>query len=66
MTVPKALKATIVSPPAKGAWIEIPSFCDSSLMPKSPPAKGAWIEIGAWVSRAKMPHLVAPCEGGVD
>ena len=51
---------SLMSPPARGAWIEItlPSGC---LLPggRSPPARGAWIEI---LSSLKLPPvaLVSP------
>ena len=34
-----------VSPPARGAWIEIIAVYDSENRELSPPARGAWIEI---------------------
>ena len=33
------------SPPARGAWIEIPNFVIFYGRVPSPPARGAWIEI---------------------
>ena len=33
------------SHPARGAWIEIPTFTDPLIESESHPARGAWIEI---------------------
>ena len=35
----------VKSPPARGAWIEMPPEDEGELMKMSPPARGAWIEI---------------------
>ena len=35
----------IPSPPARGAWIEIPPSVALVMASKSPPARGAWIEM---------------------
>ena len=57
---------SLMSPPARGAWIEItlPSGC---LLPggRSPPARGAWIEIFSTPSAYSI-ATVAPRTGGVD
>ena len=55
-----------MSPPSRGAWIEI----SSGLMPESPrslspPSRGAWIEIFP-ISDYQLPSAVAPLAGGVD
>ena len=38
-------KCNYLSPPARGAWIEIVIQINFALPLKSPPARGAWIEI---------------------
>ena len=54
-----------VSPPARGAWIEIYSNHPRYVAEWSPPARGAWIEIP--VCRPyQTPDFVAPRTGGVD
>ena len=37
-----------VSPPTRGAWIEIPSGRGKWDKQLSPPTRGAWIEIPIW------------------
>ena len=34
-----------MSPPARGAWIEITRSLLTAIRSRSPPARGAWIEI---------------------
>ena len=34
-----------MSPPSRGAWIEINVFCTGDLLKMSPPSRGAWIEM---------------------
>ena len=54
-----------LSPPSRGAWIEITGRYEGYLTPPSPPSRGAWIEImgilipDGWAE-------VAPLAGGVD
>ena len=51
-----------MSPPARGAWIEIRAGRNMRRRPpRSPPARGAWIEIqnsfgGAWSVYGRPPH----------
>ena len=54
-----------MSPPARGAWIEI--CTDSICIPPlwSPPARGAWIEMARLTARYAG-LTVAPRTGGVD
>ena len=55
-----------VSPPSRGAWIEISVFTHDLLKYwKSPPSRGAWIEICVW-GGTRMTHTVATLAGGVD
>ena len=58
--------SAILSPPSRGAWIEI---CDiqepSGGCPESPPSRGAWIEIPDEVFALDR-RKVAPLAGGVD
>ena len=55
-----------LSPPSRGAWIEMPNAVALPAKPvTSPPSRGAWIEISI------RPHTsegvnVAPLAGGVD
>ena len=35
----------LLSPPSRGAWIEIVIFGKALIMLVSPPSRGAWIEI---------------------
>ena len=35
----------LLSPPSRGAWIEIDRVCNRSNFTPSPPSRGAWIEI---------------------
>ena len=56
----------LVSPPARGAWIEmiggvLALFADAV----SPPARGAWIEMSEYLPR-RSARRVAPRTGGVD
>ena len=53
------------SPPARGAWIEINTWCTFSIMVTSPPARGAWIEI-VYIAFQGETTSVAPRTGGVD
>ena len=39
------IKPRILSPPARGAWIEMIYYCPNCGAYMSPPARGAWIEI---------------------
>ena len=40
------LRCAHTSPPARGAWIEMPAYEDTQVEArKSPPARGAWIEM---------------------
>ena len=55
----------ILSPPTRGAWIEIATRNDIRACRKSPPTRGAWIEME--VSEALEEYRnVAPHTGGVD
>ena len=53
------------SPPARGAWIEIPILESLGDVEWSPPARGAWIEISSRFPTS-MDSMVAPRTGGVD
>ena len=54
-----------LSPPSRGAWIEIREKTATALYRLSPPSRGAWIEIKAQNMRKAM-RTVAPLAGGVD
>ena len=54
-----------MSPPARGAWIEIARSFTKNGWRKSPPARGAWIEIVV-NAIARNGKFVAPRTGGVD
>ena len=55
-----------MSPPSRGAWIEIPvELWKLSKKTKSPPSRGAWIEIQT-SGRGNFVPEVAPLAGGVD
>ena len=52
-----------VSPPARGAWIEIVADGGKNILPpESPPARGAWIEMLASVA-ISMILLSPPARG---
>ena len=54
-----------MSPPSRGAWIEIKIPLDRVKTNLSPPSRGAWIEIR--ISCANGRNIsVAPLAGGVD
>ena len=55
-----------VSPPSRGAWIEIGNLAAlTHIRKESPPSRGAWIEIkSTWICEKKID--VAPLAGGVD
>ena len=52
-----------VSPPARGAWIEIDDWEKYPLCMESPPARGAWIEIVMIVSSQLDRRLSPPARG---
>ena len=54
-----------LSPPARGAWIEIRLIRPPIGSGGSPPARGAWIEITSGTNFSRWMR-VAPREGGVD
>ena len=55
----------LVSPPSRGAWIEISPRGPTLTRSQSPPSRGAWIEI--IVDQVSVADLsVAPLAGGVD
>ena len=55
-----------MSPPARGAWIEIKNIMEIAILAsESPPARGAWIEIRL-VYTSEQQDVVAPRTGGVD
>ena len=54
-----------LSPPSRGAWIEIPIQADLRQTCLSPPSRGAWIEIMVYGVYWTI-YLVAPLAGGVD
>ena len=59
------LKAYL-SPPSRGAWIEIKRNCIGNIPGLlSPPSRGAWIEISKYPPPICSPN-VAPLAGGVD
>ena len=55
-----------LSPPSRGAWIEMGSIRRRSRADWSPPSRGAWIEIVVADDNAAVVVLVAPLAGGVD
>ena len=63
LAVPLALS---LSPPTRGAWIEMTSTTSSARRaPSSPPTRGAWIEMMALEQIGDV-RVVAPHTGGVD
>ena len=59
-----------MSPPSRGAWIEIEALNNNTVvMTRSPPSRGAWIEIDATIaltiSMASPPSRGAGIEIGV-
>ena len=57
---------TYLSPPARGAWIEIlRPLMQQEVAAQSPPARGAWIEI-KYNLPTPQNNQVAPRTGGVD
>ena len=54
-----------MSPPSRGAWIEIISVSPVPVNLPSPPSRGAWIEIYLFCVLPRG-ELVAPLAGGVD
>ena len=54
-----------MSPPSRGAWIEIVILIYCKLTQKSPPSRGAWIEIFDILFLCPY-FIVAPLAGGVD
>ena len=59
------LVGAILSPPSRGAWIEIPCVTPRRSGSRSPPSRGAWIEISGKAIGASIIG-VAPLAGGVD
>ena len=56
-----------MSPPSRGAWIEIYHFPLLLLFrAESPPSRGAWIEMCTGNKNLHHPDKVAPLAGGVD
>ena len=45
----------LLSPPSRGAWIEILCSAMRTLCFESPPSRGAWIEITLWGGAAAPP-----------
>ena len=63
--VTKDIDIPKVSPPSRGAWIEIMYRLPIKAHLASPPSRGAWIEI--IVDQVSVADLsVAPLAGGVD
>ena len=54
-----------MSPPSRGAWIEIGIVSTVASAVTSPPSRGAWIEIPKALPQ-KPVLIVAPLAGGVD
>ena len=54
-----------LSPPSRGAWIEIAPVADDPDDELSPPSRGAWIEIADDLPDNRAAP-VAPLAGGVD
>ena len=55
-----------LSPPSRGAWIEILWLgCPGNIL-QSPPSRGAWIEMRAHDRERYDWRKVAPLAGGVD
>ena len=42
---PSVVKIASMSPPSRGAWIEIKILENTSTLAESPPSRGAWIEM---------------------
>ena len=57
--------SSLLSRPARGAWIEIGLCSDRLMYPVSRPARGAWIEI-VTAAAVKAEEDVAPRKGRVD
>ena len=55
----------MMSPPVRGAWIEIDTVNVKISTAKSPPVRGAWIEI-LYIFLPQLYRKVASREGGVD
>ena len=54
-----------VSPPVRGAWIEISGIPPLYNTTESPPVRGAWIEM-IFTGQLWLTWVVASREGGVD
>ena len=54
-----------MSPPSRGAWIEMAVRKEETHEETSPPSRGAWIEIVQMTEIVKS-SSVAPLAGGVD
>ena len=59
------MATTALSPPSRGAWIEIMVGQNRSDKLESPPSRGAWIEIEI-IAAVLEACDVAPLAGGVD
>ena len=55
----------MLSPPSRGAWIEIRGLLANYAGALSPPSRGAWIEI-VMTCNTETAEVVAPLAGGVD
>ena len=55
-----------MSPPSRGAWIEIPHPCCSLWAATSPPSRGAWIEMQFTAATTAEERKSPPLAGGVD
>ena len=52
------------SPPARGAWIEMPTpYTGVSMAERSPPARGAWIEMPTPYTGVSMAERSPPARG---
>ena len=56
----------LVSPPSRGAWIEISITTPKTGRKTSPPSRGAWIEMMLDTLQKIHDLHVAPLAGGVD
>ena len=56
---------SVLSPPSRGAWIEMSIAQQVENHGQSPPSRGAWIEI-PFKAVDRVDHQVAPLAGGVD
>ena len=59
------LVCILLSPPSRGAWIEINNMLSDRKDTESPPSRGAWIEISIKIQDFSG-NQSPPSRGGVD